>query len=73
MSAKKIPVNLSLEKNLVERIDRVAKRCGMDRSEFIANFMEITLESQEPVIDFGVQLGRVSKFIWPKKGNAKTA
>jgi metal-responsive CopG/Arc/MetJ family transcriptional regulator len=68
---KKFPVNLSLDLDLVKRIDRVAAKCGMTRSEFIANFMEITLESQEPVIDFGIQLGRVSKFIWPDKSKGK--
>lgn len=63
----KVKVMLSLEPEVVERIDVVAQRCKMDRSEFIATFMDISLESQEPFIDFAVALGRVkAKLVWPR-------
>lgn len=63
---KNYPITMSMDKDLVAKIDAMAVKCGMSRSEFIATFMEITLDSQIPVINFGIELGRIARVIWPK-------
>jgi metal-responsive CopG/Arc/MetJ family transcriptional regulator len=59
-------VEITLPNELLKKVDANAKKCGMSRVKFIETFMEITLESSHPEIDFGIALGRLAKFIWPK-------
>ena len=61
-----VPVTMSLEPQVLEMIDDSARKMGMNRSEFVAAFLEITLESQTPVINFAAELGHVYRKLWPK-------
>lgn len=75
MSAEKVQCCMYLEKELVAKIDRLAVKCKMNRSQFIAAFIEVTIESETPYIDFAVEMKRVARAIWPEKKSkvAKTA
>ena len=71
---KRIQVCLTLDPDFVEKLDEIAGRCRMTRSEFIETFLEITLESQTPIINFAVEMKHIAKWVWPeKKTKAKTA
>lgn len=64
-------IQVVIDAKVLKRIDVCAAKCGMNRSQFIETFMEVTLESEEPVIDFVLELKHIAKFIWPAKGKPK--
>jgi hypothetical protein len=46
----------------------------MNRSQFIEAFLEVTLDSETPTINFAVELKQLAKSIWPeKKTKTRTA
>ena len=68
----KTKVLLSIEPDLLARVDEMAEVVNMDRSEFITAFLEITLESEKPLIHFGKFLGDLkAAAIWPKAYRVK--
>ncbi len=68
---RRVPVTMTLDKEFLEKLDAVAKKCGMNRSQFIEAFLEVTLESETPYINFVVELKQIAKFIWPEKSKSK--
>jgi len=63
----KTKVLLSIDRELLDRVDEMAELVNMDRSEFICAFLDITMESQKPVIHFGKALGKLkAAALWPK-------
>ena len=64
---KKTKVLVSFDPDLLARIDEMADKLNMERCDFIAAFMEITLDSEKPLIHFGKFLGDLkAAAIWPK-------
>jgi hypothetical protein len=61
-----IPITMTIEPELLSVIDESAKKLGMSRSEFVTTFLEITLESQTPVINFAAALGSAYRKLWPR-------
>ena len=63
----KQPVTMFLNRKLVKRIDGWAKKMELSRADFCEELVEITAESDGPIIDFSLELGRVARVIWPRK------
>lgn len=40
-------------------LDRLAELSGMSRSEFCRNLIEMTVETDKPVIELGIRFGRL--------------
>lgn len=71
---RRVPVSVTLDQEFLKKLDDVAQRCGMNRSQFIEAFLEVTLESETPTINFAVELKQLAKSIWPeKKTKTRTA
>lgn len=65
---------MTLDPEFVNKVDAVADKCGMSRSQFIETFLEITLDSETPTINFAVEIKQIAKWIWPdKKTKTRTA
>ena len=66
MNVERTKVLVSMEVKLVQRLDVLAEKVGMSRSKFIETFMETTVDSEEPVINFAVKIGKLrSALLWP--------
>ena len=59
-------VKVFLPKEKVAQIDKLRSLCGMNRSEFCATCLEITLETEEPLISFTLKFGKFAKKLWPE-------
>ena len=65
-------VLMSIDAEVLKRIDETASRAKMERSEFLETLVSIAIEEQQPYIDFAIALGAVrARLIWPKWKPAK--
>ena len=67
MAADKTQVKIYVAPDLLKEVDRLCDLGGMSRTEFVETLLEVTVETEGPLIDFSLRLGRAAKKIWPGK------